>query len=369
MKFITFNIYSVANLYPCFFCLFFFIRTKIEETYLNIDDQFFFSFIIYFSEILSIFGYFILKFNSKTEKKNDQNEEKEKTNIIEANKVSFFIQSYMMNNDKTKIIFFQILFVTLLDLGVSIFLSFPFKNNCGVNHFIRPFQLIINSILCVYFLKLNIYIHQILSILIVIISGLLLYFGEFLKDKAKCYQEEFFLKYFIGFILSGFLDITEKKILNYISPYLLLFLKGFMGMIINLIIIVLMEQNLSKFILNVKKIFQNILYIPFILSSTFFNIFFELTLEYLTPTHTCIGDILFSILYFIWSFHPTKILILSIIGYILLFFACILFNEFIILNFCGLNENTKFEIDKRTKVDKNLEISKSNSDSIDEELF
>lgn len=368
MKFITINIYSVANLYPCFFCLFFFIRTKIEETYLNIDDQFFFSFIIYFSETLSIFGYCILIFNTKTEKKNDKNEENEKTNIIEANRVSFLIQSNIYNNNTIKLLF-QILFVTLLDLGVSIFLSFPFKSNCGVNHLIRPFQLIINTILCFYFLKLKIYIHQILSILIIIISGLLLYFGELRKDKSKCYQEELFLKYFIGFILSGFLDITEKKILNYISPYLLLFLKGFMGMIINLIIIVLMDQNLSKFILNVKKIFQNILYIPFILSSTFFNIFFELTLEYLTPTHTCIGDILFSILYFIWSFHQTKILILSIIGYILLFFSCVLFNEFIILNFCGLNENTKFEIDKRTKVDKNLIVSKSNSDSIDVEFL
>ena len=151
----------------------------------------------------AIFGYCILIFNTKTEKKNDKNEENEKTNIIEANRVSFLIQSNIYNNNTIKLLF-QILFVTLLDLGVSIFLSFPFKSNCGVNHLIRPFQLIINTILCFYFLKLKIYIHQILSILIIIISGLLLYFGELRKDKSKCYQEELFLKYFIGFILSGF---------------------------------------------------------------------------------------------------------------------------------------------------------------------
>ena len=43
------------------------------------------------------------------------------------------------------------------------------------------------------------------------------------------------LQYFIGFIISGLLDIIETKTLILISPYLLLFFKGMIGLIVVII--------------------------------------------------------------------------------------------------------------------------------------
>ena len=47
-------------------------------------------------------------------------------------------------------------------------------------------------------------------------------------------------------------------------------------------------------------------------------------------------------------------LIFNIIGFLIYIFACLIINEIIILNFCGLSENTKKFIEKRQKEEVHL---------------
>ena len=78
-----------------------------------------------------------------------------------------------------------------------------------------------------------------------------------------------------------------------------------------------------------------------------FNLFFELTLQFLTPTHICIGDCLSSIIFYIFDDLKKGNNILKIVGCLFLSFGCLIFNEIIILNFCNLGKNKKYEISKR----------------------
>ena len=82
-----------------------------------------------------------------------------------------------------------------------------------------------------------------------------------------------------------------------------------------------------------------------------------MTIYYFSPCHyiifETIGNILdvsYSIINNGNSFHKNE-QISFIILYPIILFSVLVFNEIIILNFCGLNYNTKIEIMKREKMD------------------
>ena len=177
---------------------------------------------------------------------------------------------HFLKDQKIKLFFF-ILFSFILDIFVTLILSYKinYSKESNFEVYCRPFQIIINSILSLIFLKIKIFSHQNLSIILILFSGIFIF---------------------------------------------------------------LSENSFSSDILLILMIF---------------NIFFELTLQFLTPNHICIGDCLSSILLFIIDDLKKGNNILKIIGYLFLIFGCLIFNEFIILNFCNLEENTKYEISKR----------------------
>lgn len=356
MRIVTINIFSKSNLYPIIFAIFWFIRQNIQSSKLKIvlKDKIYYVFVIYFSEMIAIFGYYIIKYRTRKKSIKKNSEDK----IIRNNNNYKFGKNYeigiIINNsdylkDKKLQLFFLILLSSVFDMVVSLILSY---SNIDFDQFsfevyIRPFQIIINSFLTVIFLKLIIHRHQILSFIIIVISGICLFISDEKTNKLGIKDILIvFSEYLLGFVVSGFLDIIETKILNLISPYLLLFFKGIIGIFI-IIIVRLINGNFDLLISNILNLFNNIYIIIFILSSMLFNLFFELTLQFLTPTHTCIGDSFSSILIFLFDFQNNGNNIFRIVGYILLFFGCLVFNEFIILNVFNLNKNTKYEISKR----------------------
>ena len=107
----------------------------------------------------------------------------------------------------------------------------------------------------------------------------------------------------------------------------------------------------------------------------FFSCLFELglwlTIYYFTLCHYIIFETLANIIDIIFSDkdYSKGQIISSIILYPILFFSILVFNEIIILNFCGLNYNTKREIMEREKYDlKNNENSFYNVNIEDNEL-
>ena len=344
MALITINIFSKSNMYPFIFAIFWYIRQKVQISNFNdkVNDICYYLLFIYFSEIIAIFGYFIIKYRTKN---NDSNIEKTNNNIALMNEIEYiYIERLNILKDQKINLFFFILFSFILDIFVTLILSYKinYSKESNFEVYCRPFQIIINSILSLIFLKIKIFSHQKLSIILILFSGIFIFLSEnsFSSDILLI-----LLQYFIGFIISGLLDIIETKTLILISPYLLLFFKGMIGLI-GVILFSLIKGNFIILITFLRSSL-NLLLITFIISSMIFNIFFELTLQFLTPNHICIGDCLSSILLFIIDDLKKGNNILKIIGYLFLIFGCLIFNEFIILYFCNLEENTKYEISKR----------------------
>ena len=177
---------------------------------------------------------------------------------------------------------------------------------------IRVLELIITSLLCKKFIGTQINRHHILSIIIILISGILLFFG----DSVEIDLTSLFLT-ILNFLIFSIEIIIEYKILNYISPYQLNTFKGIIGIIITIIFSFFFPYE--KFVL--FTLFDNInkfLLIPFIISSAFYNLFIELIIKDLSPTYTAISESISSILIFI--FLKFSFNILNIIGHI--YFNC-----------------------------------------------
>ena len=213
------------------------------------------------------------------------------------------------------------------------------KNGGWSQDSIRALELIITSLLCKIFIDIPINRHHILSIIIIIISGILLFFGDTVQSNLKS-----LILTIVNFFIFSIEIIIEFKILKYISPYELNTLKGIIGIIITFIISFFYTNE--KFVLyTLLENINQILLIPFIISSAFYNLFIELIIKDLSPTHTAISESISSI--FIFIFIHFSFNILNIIGYIFILIASLIFNEIIILNFFSLDKYTKNSISLR----------------------
>ena len=106
----------------------------------------------------------------------------------------------------------------------------------------------------------------------------------------------------------------------------------------------------------------------FILFSTS-QIFVYLVIYYISPIIFIMTDIIHKFVLWIINLFDEfdkKYLIFYILGYLIYISACLIINEIIILNFCGLSENTKKFIEKRqkeeTKLLNNIENSNNEED-------
>jgi len=213
-------------------------------------------------------------------------------------------------------------------------------------------------------LKDELFRHQILSLFISIIGIILLFISLILIEKEISILINILIAisiigYSIFFILIK--HLTHKY---YLSPYLCLLYIGFSGLIILLIggIIYYSINNDSDN--NFMSIFggeslKSIIYL--ILSFCFsliLNVLTFLVIFYFSPTLLMITDIINPIISWIMSLftdkegHTSIEIILNSIGYFLVLFSSLIYNEIIIFNFFGLNGNTKkyLEIKQREEL-------------------
>ena len=85
-----------------------------------------------------------------------------------------------------------------------------------------------------------------------------------------------------------------------------------------------------------------------------------MTIYYLTPCHYFISEYISEYIYYLQSaseakdgdeFYSTVNVVIFSISYFINFCCCLIFNEVVILNFCGMDYNTKKRIKERTKID------------------
>ena len=302
------------------------------------------------------------RLNSKVNNNENECDNSEKS-LNAMKQIENEIEMEKIKNEK-KIKRHKILLVILISL---LLLTATTIKNIWTKDLIKPLRYNIANLLqllflvtfSMIFLKFTLYSHQIISVIVIAICFLIFFVESIVYNKIKVSP---IIKNIMFHGSTQFFyclyDVIGKIYLNkyFDNLYLFLFKIGFVGTIL------LTIYGIISTFINLDedyRIFHVFKLIPFyyILLDLFFSCLFELglwlTIYYFSPCHFIIYETVADILELLTSrTNLTKGQIISFfILYPILFFDVFVFNEIIILNFCGLNYNTKIEIMKREKKD------------------
>ena len=357
----------------------FFIRKEIHNLNENHKLHFFTYFIfMYLGECLSIF-YFIYRYNMTKKKKNEKDEiiesddeNSENKTVEKKDEISFIFylntnkynynnfSSFFPFNSKEYKNIFIIFSISLCDFIASKFLykySFDFYGVSGIT----------GLLLFKFLFKYQIYNHHILSIIILVISSLFqINISIFLAQTNSEDEINPALKTFFEIIFNicnGFFLILTKYLIDikHIESLIVLFLQGIFGLIITILYYLLFKFN--EFISNWKEFFSlNLEYYLFIffflICVSVYNISIVLLVEN-SPSIYCL--FIYTMAVYFSNFIKIDIkkflkgfLVITFILNIIDIFAMLIFVEFFVLNFCGLNYNCRVSIQKRELEEKKI---------------
>ena len=248
---------------------------------------------------------------------------------------------------------FSILFVMSLLMCFNIICGLYFINKKTFEK--RLYYLIFIPIFSKYVLKVELFRHQIFSIFIFIIGLLFLLISFILNEKSEII---FNILKVITSANTSFNYVMVKQLTDkyFLSPYLCLLYLGFFSLIISLIgfiaFYLIIDCNLENFIGIFKgESLTSVVYLIFyFFLGSFTNVLSFLIIFYFSPTLLLITDIINPIINWIITLfkkdNKAFDIVMNSIGYFLVLFSALIYNEIIICNCFGLNRNTK----------KNLEI-------------
>ena len=352
--------FNIKIFIPLIYPVFKRIQDFSKKAYIDKDNQLFKSFRYFLSYTISFIPFLIIKLRTKKEKSRKEkseivnqieiekidNEEKEEKDIefdpFNEERSHSEIYKIIKKENKCKklknIIFILSLCILsiLCNLYRYLFGNKKYdivKQSAGIF-----FEITAYILLSYLILKQKLYKHNYVSAGI-IASILLILIIITLIDMDKGIILPSILFYFFMEICFGFYDILTKKyfVIYLDTPYFLMLVIG----IINLFIILILEW--------------------------IWNLGIKLTIYYLTPCHYFITDYINEFIYYVIEVIKKKTdesendgifttvnIIIFFISFSINFFCCLVFNEVIILNFFGLDYNTKKRIQKR--MDKDSEI-------------
>ena len=347
-------------------------------------------------DYLSFIPYIIIKKKSKSEADNNNDLTKEKSkdeiNYIYNNK----IKKEIKNNIKHIIL--NLTLISLFDffaqISSVIYYLVKQKQNMEVKQANMNSLLIFNVIFLFLFsrliLKTKFYRHHFFSFIIFFICLIVINFLDFEEiyegGKETLIISIIYLSVRIfGVILYSISDVLAKNMFlyYYFSPYFLLLIKAviqFFYLIIfslPLCFIKFKDENGQEMLLfsMFGGIFDNKIYILFyvlyLINSFFYNIFDYILVDKFSPNHSAIAKILENLGIFLINVIEGDItfgyyLIIRLIMYVILIIASLIFNEFLVINICGLGNYTKLFLDYREKFDLSLieEISENEDNTI-----
>jgi len=236
------------------------------------------------------------------------------------------------------------------------------------------FEIIFFIILSMVIMKCKIYRHHLVS-LIVILLNLILLIISFIICFPDCILETIVYYFFYSFFLCLYC-ILGKKYLNLFSnsPYKVMLSIGIISTIILFIYDIIMfsifdhnddHNNKHGVIFGFKRMtsFTSIFF--FIFDVIFYfcsNIGIWMTLYYYSPFHYIISESMSEYLFILYDFiifgreYKISDIVLYTIIYIINLIFFLVFNEIIILKFCGLNYNIKENIEERQIIDNILAL-------------
>ena len=368
------------NFYPLMLLLFIFLRIFVEKILkahpYKEDIDFILSFLIFFSQ--SLIGAIIyLYYNCKTKEPTQEP-------IITGKRISkigtvtlIMNKSYEINDSKFKKISL-IIFASFFNFVGSIIrsddaINFGEKeeNNSQLEIRIRSIQIIISSLLCYFTLRLNIYKHQKLSLIIISLFLVFLIIIELIIASNKKNKILSMLIVIMSCLSRAFLDVTEKYLFdyNYINILSMLIYEGLIGIFLFFIFFIVNKsyQNQGKNILidmshfNWQLITFILLIILYTVISGFRNAYRVTTNKYYSPMSRALFEstldpflFLYNFLTFYsydegskkWIYFSTVLFCLLVIA-----FFSLVYNDFIIFYCYGLEYNTYSEINRRINLD------------------
>ena len=264
--------------------------------------------------------------------------------------------------------FFIILLAAFLDFfqKVLVFLfSYSIDNNVWI------FNIIFLNIFSICILKTKLYRHQLITSSIMILLGIFLNI-LLLKDMKASKIPALLLSIFIEIIYSLSIVVSKYGMDHcFCSPLEISFYQGLFAFILNVIFLsistnidVPSKSKLLDYLKNTEykdkkyldnffsyfKLFRGkeiIMFIITMLSRWIFNLFALFTIKYYTPSHVILLLILGEIQNTFFDIKNIYIRVIAIVIYFFLFLLLIVFTELIILNFWGLDKDTKIKIAER----------------------
>ena len=372
--------YIILFISPIFCMLGNYSATKIKSV---IEQKYFYLIISY--EVFYIFSglfYFVSYFRKNSNKGRESNENSNSDKDIKY----IYNASFKINAKKVIIL---LIILSLLLIGKRFLFAYIYENNKIETRF---YYMILIPLFSKLILKENLYKHQYLSLAICVIGWIILNIPIFLKLKNQDILANF-LNLLIGAIypfklvlikyLSGKYYITPLKI-----GLILGLISLFLTLIGSLIYSLIKYQDLSFFIaFNFSnadnKVTTVVFFVLFFIFGTILQFLNLLIIFYFSPIFLLISEVISPFLLWIVKAIENKItnknenatleIVINPIGYTIVLFSALIYNEIVIFNFCGLNKNTKKYVNERM----NKEIKELNElpdyndtgrDTIEEEL-
>ena len=300
-----------------------------------------------------ILFYFFIYFRTKTEKTKEENDYYKK---IASNN----IYSKKIRENKFKIFFI----ILTIAIGYNNYISSKMLLKGKTIFEIRIYHVIFNTIFCKIILGYEIYKHQLLSLILILIGWVFISIPVFIKlTTDDIYYNVLF---FFGAIFYPLYLVLLKYIIEnyYISIYLDMFFIGVILLILSTVLTIInstfVYSDFSDLINIFDSAYNKILLFFAFFSGTIVKFIFCIIIENFSPNIFVLTNVISSIITWIYNVgfkkkpDTTSNIICLSIGYFIILISCFIYNEIIILNFFNLNENTNFNIKERNVNDRLL---------------
>ena len=363
------------NFYPLMLLLFIFLRIVIEKILKihpykkNID--FIISFLIFFSQ--SLIGGIIYLYYYYRKNKVDERVLKLGLSFSSSSGSVFMYKTNEIKDNKCKKIWLMIFASFFNFVGCVIrsadVVNFGKKeeNNSQLEIRIRSIQIIISSLLCYFTLRLNIYRHQKLSLIVISILLVIIITFEFIITSSWEYKLLSIIFVILSCSSRAFLDVTEKYLFeyDYINILAMLIYEGLIGVFFFIIYFIANKeyQNQGKNIIKDMSYFDwklvtfILLIILYTIISGFRNAYRVTTNKFYSPMSRALFESTLDPFLFIYNFFTFKTYEESrvkwfffsfiLFSLLLIAFFSLIYNDFLVLNCCGLDYNTYSGINSR----------------------
>ena len=377
------------------------IIKEINNIYITqIDDiiQTFQKYYIYsLSDLLSIIPFIIITIRTKSVSKNilsnnikenkirenskeklEENNEEKKLEFSKNIELLHMDLSYETHKRRLKRILKFTILISIVDF-IAIYINVIFSiivisgnfkiKKAQLNSYIL-FNIISKYLFTILILHSPVYKHHYLCLVINIIFLIGLVVFDIINIEKEDKKSYFYVGMkVISVILYSLEDTYAKVLLSFdsISPYIYLLLQGIFVNIFALlfsivfIFVELPDENGIKSCVYSRfyKLYENKLnilsYIILFLIEYLQNLNILFIIDKFSPIHFAVASIIRNICSLLFSINSPKLVlnefIIKIIIYFILFLVGLIYVEFVVLNFCGLQKNTKLFLEKEEKDD------------------